>query len=636
MRVKSVGGFTTRSSSSSNTSSSAMSTIKYHVVGWKQCPYFAKASSVVSSMEVLHPQQVNACVIEHPNKEAFVAWLEESQRKFQTQFQHDQRPLNHKTSPFCYLEEENGTPVFVGGCDDTLAFFRERTKTTRPTTTSPIRNHENDVDNEAASYDWDLVVIGGGSGGLACSKEAAKLGQKVLLLDYVKPSPLGSTWGLGGTCVNVGCIPKKLMHQSSLIGEIIHKDAKQFGWNISNASFDWSALVSAVQDNVRSSNFKYRVELRDKKVKYENMLGTFKDAHTLTLTNDAKKKGPVDVTFRRAVIAVGGRPRPLLYPGGEHAITSDDIFSRHDPPGKTLVVGASYVALECAGFLSGMGFDVTVLVRSVLLRGFDQDMAQRIGKYMASEECGVSFIHGSVPISIEKLKNGQLKVRHTHGEEIYDTVLNATGRYPDVDKLNLPAAGVTLNPKTGRILVKNEQTSVPHIYALGDVIDAPELTPVAIHAGKLLSRRLFGNDPTAIMDYTKVATTVFTPIEYGCCGLSEDDAIASAGQENIQVYHQHFVPLEWSLSSELRVMSKECYVKVIIDTSRKNLVLGFHYLGPNAGEVTQAVSLAMKMNATYDDFVHTVGIHPTTAEVFTSLEITKESGEDPSAASCCG
>ncbi|KAF0694226.1 Aste57867_14885 [Aphanomyces stellatus] len=593
-------------------------------------PYFVKAASVASSMQHLFPSQVNATIHEHPNKESFVKWLQDSQGDFVGQFGGDSRPLNHKSSPFCYLDD--GATKFVGGCDDTLAFFRARTQSATSGAPSSAKAHANDVPDDSKTYDWDLIVIGGGSGGLACSKEAAKYGQKVMVLDYVKPSPQGSTWGLGGTCVNVGCIPKKLMHQSSIIGELLHKDAEQFGWSVGNASFDWEKLVGSVQDYIHGLNFKYRVDLRDKKVKYENMLGTFKDAHTLTLTNEAKKKGPTDVTFRRAVIAVGGRPKQLDCPGWELAISSDDIFSRTQAPGKTLVVGASYVALECAGFLKGMGYDVTIMVRSILLRGFDQDMAKRIGDYMETES-GISFIKGAVPTSIEQLESGQLKVKYSGGGEgVFDTVLNATGRIPDVQKLNLDAAGVALNPKSGRIQVSNEQTSTSHIYALGDVIDAPELTPVAIQAGRLLSRRLF-NGESALMDYKKICTAVFTPVEYGCCGLSEEDAIESAGRDNVEVYHQNFTPLEWSLSHE-RPLAKECYAKLIVDKTLNKRVLGFHYLGPNAGEVTQAVGIAMKLNASYDDFVNTVGIHPTTAEIFTTLEITKESGADASASGC--
>ncbi|OQR87340.1 thioredoxin reductase 1 [Achlya hypogyna] len=604
--------------------SSTMSSIHYHVVGWKSCPYYERAANVASSMQTLFPGQVQATIHEHANKQSFVDWLQTKPT-----FNGDARATKHVSSPFCYLDDGT-TASFVGGCDDTLAFFRARTQRATAPPPPPVNVHYNDVD-DGNSYDWDLVVIGGGSGGLAASKEAAKYGQKVLVLDYVKPSPQGSTWGLGGTCVNVGCIPKKLMHQSSIIGELLHKDADAFGWSVSSATFDWTKLVTSVQDHIRGLNFKYRVDLRDKKVKYENFLGTFKDEHTLTLTNPAKNKPPKDVTFRRAIIAVGGRPKALDCPGAEYAISSDDIFARETPPGKTLVVGASYVALECAGFLKGQGFDVTVMVRSILLRGFDSDMAERIGKYM-EEEAQINFIKGAVPTAIEKLPNGQLKVTHSFGEGVYDTVLNATGRSPDVRGLNLDAAGVALNPKSGRVAVVHEQTSTPHIYAIGDVIDAPELTPVAIQAGRLLAQRLYAQGTTT-MSYDKVCTAVFTPVEYGCCGLSEDAAVDAIGAENISVYHQSFTPLEWALSHD-RPLAKECYCKLIVDRTANDRVVGFHYLGPNAGEVTQAVGIAMKLNASYADFVSTVGIHPTTAEIFTTLEITKESGIDASAAGC--
>eukprot|EP01126_Amoeba_proteus_P066770 TRINITY_DN9727_c0_g1_i2.p1 TRINITY_DN9727_c0_g1~~TRINITY_DN9727_c0_g1_i2.p1 ORF type:complete len:283 (+),score=58.70 TRINITY_DN9727_c0_g1_i2:77-925(+) len=247
-------------------------------------------------------------------------------------------------------------------------------------------------------YDYDLLVIGGGSGGLACAKEAASLGARVSLCDYVKPSSQGSIWGLGGTCVNVGCIPKKLMHRAALLREDFN-DAKHFGWDLdtSKSTLHWERLVESVQNHIKSLNFGYRSQLRSKDVSYHNELARFIDPHTVVTRN---KKGLEQTrTAKNFLVAVGGRPSLPDIPGIEHVITSDDIFSLTRSPGKTLVIGASYIALECAGFLNGFGFDTTVMVRSIVLRGFDQQMATLVKEYM--ERSGVKFVQG-VPSSIEK------------------------------------------------------------------------------------------------------------------------------------------------------------------------------------------------------------------------------------------
>ncbi|KAE9033694.1 Thioredoxin reductase [Phytophthora rubi] len=637
----------------------------FHIAGWRTCPSFVKAAEVAAAMQMLYPDRVAFETHPFEDRDAFKQWLGDAQGDFASCFGAESKAVKHVTSPFVW---SSNPTTFVGGCDDLLTFFRSGVAVGKPQGVAPSEQQQEKekavsavvpttevadapapevaetssaADAVETSYDYDLVVIGGGSGGLACSKEAALFGQKVCVLDYVKPSPQGTSWGLGGTCVNVGCIPKKLMHQSSLIGELMHHDSANFGWNINSADgsapvFSWKQLVSSVDGYIKSINFKYKVELRSKYVKYENFLGSFVDPHTLELWHP--RKGTKKITTRDVVIAVGGRPKELACPGGEHAISSDDIFwMKKKEPGKTLVVGASYVALECAGFLKGMGYDVKVMVRSILLRGFDQDMANRIGEYMEVQS-GIEFIRKTVPQSITKLESGQLLVKWTTEdgescEEAFDTVLNATGRDPDVAKLSLDKAGVRLNEKTGRIWVQNEQTSTPNIYAIGDVIDAPELTPVAIQAGRLLSRRLYNNS-TVQMDYDKICTAVFTPIEYGCCGLSEEDSKERHGENNVEVYHKNFVPLEWALSEETRTGAESCYLKVICDKTRDKFVVGFHYLGPNAGEVTQAMGLAMKLGFTYDQMVDTVGIHPTTAEAFTTLEITKSSGGTTTGGGC--
>jgi len=484
---------------------------------------------------------------------------------------------------------------------------------------------------------YDLLVIGGGSGGLACSKAAAALGKKVAVCDFVKPSPAGSTWGLGGTCVNVGCIPKKLMHQAALIGQSL-KDAESYGWTVASPSHAWETMVSNVQMHIKSLNFGYRSELMSTGVKYYNAYATFVDPTTVEAVD--KKGKTTTITADHFVIATGGRPTMPDIPGAEHCITSDDVFAMTTPPGDTLVVGASYVALECAGFIHGVGYKTSVIMRSIPLRGFDQQMAQQVKKYM--EEEGISFV-GAVPTSVEKLPSGKKKVswKCSDGSEgcgEYDTVLVAIGRDVCTGSIGLDKTGVSTSAK-GKIPTVNEQTNVPHIYAIGDVIDGAalsppsnttELTPVAIQAGKLLAARLYAGG-TASMDYQGVATTVYTPLEYGCIGLAEEDAEKLLGKDNVEVFHSYYKPLEWSLPHR---GDGACYAKLVCNIADDLRVVGFHVCGPNAGEMTQGFAVAMKCGATKKDFDNTVGIHPTTVEEFTTLTATKRSGVSAEKAGC--
>lgn len=446
-----------------------------------------------------------------------------------------------------------------------------------------------------------------------------------------------------GDSVNVGCIPKKLMHNAALLSESRKVDHPHYGIGVTpkmeeewmgmsqdgeGEPHSWETLKQNVQNHIRGLNFKYRVDLREKEVTYLNMLGSFVDEHTIETLDKKGNRGTI--TFSRCLIAVGGRPTPISCEGGELAISSDDVFSLEGDPGKVLCVGASYISLECAGFLRGIGRDVTVAVRSILLRGFDRECADLIGEHMKSE--GIKFIEGAVPTKLEKTAGGKIRATFSNGESgEYDTVLGAIGRTGDTAKLGLDNVGIATNPKNAKIPAKFEQTSKPNIYVIGDVMDGcPELTPVAIHAGKALARRLFGGS-TRPMDYRNVCTTVFTPLEYGTVGYGEDDAIAEFGKENLVVYHKYFVPLEWSVSPSRG--GHQGFCKAIVDR-HTDKVLGLHYLGPNAGEVMQGFGTAMKLGCTFDDIVETVGIHPTTAEEFTTLSITKESGEDAAAAGC--
>ncbi|XP_054718869.1 thioredoxin reductase 2, mitochondrial-like [Uloborus diversus] len=481
-------------------------------------------------------------------------------------------------------------------------------------------------------YQYDLLVIGGGSGGLACAKETALLGRKVAVLDYVDPSARGTTWGLGGTCVNVGCIPKKLYHQAALLGKAI-KDSKSYGWNFDESKIihDWGTLKDAILGHVRSLNWGHRVQLKQKNVDYFNAKGSFITRNEVEILHKTGKKE--NFSAENIVIAVGGRPKYPDIPGAlEYGITSDDVFSLEKPPGKTLVVGGSYVALECAGFLTGLGFDTTVMVRSICLRGFDQQMATLIANHMAND--GTKFLHGCIPLKIEKAADlltvkWESKDKQLH-EDTFNTVLFAIGREAYTKNLGLEKIGVEFHPDSRKIVGQNEQTSVPNIYAIGDVLlGKPELTPVAIKAGRLLSHRLFGGS-TQEMDYENVATTVFTPLEYGCVGLSEEEAIHRFGDNQIEVYHAFYKPLEFSLPQK---DASQCYIKAIVSKTNKKIV-GLHFLGPSAGEVIQGYSTALRCGFTLEHLQQTVGIHPTCAEEIVKLNITKASGLDPTVTGC--
>ncbi|NWI04488.1 TRXR2 reductase, partial [Tichodroma muraria] len=455
--------------------------------------------------------------------------------------------------------------------------------------------------------EYDLLVIGGGSGGLACAKEAAQFGRKVAVLDYVEPSPQGTTWGLGGTCVNVGCIPKKLMHQAALLGGAL-KDAHHYGWNISQpVHHSWSVMAQGVQNYVKSLNWGHRVQLQEKKVKYFNIKGSFSDPHTVRGLTKAGKE--TVVTADNIVIATGGRPKHPTHVAGalEYGITSDDLFWLKESPGKTLASFILDVSLECAGFLTGIGLDTTVMMRSMPLRGFDQASTE----YLTS------------PYLANKLKDRF---------DYFYLLKKKCCRAPDTKTLNLETIGVKTNSETGKIIVDaSEATSVPHIYAVGDVTEGrPELTPTAIAAGKLLAQRLFGQS-SELMDYDNVPTTVFTPLEYGCVGLSEEAAVQRHGSDNIEVYHAYYRPLEFTVAER---DATQCYMKMVCLREREQRILGLHFIGPNAGEVIQGFALGIKCGATYPQMMKTVGIHPTCAEEVTKLHITKRSGLDATVTGC--
>ena len=467
-----------------------------------------------------------------------------------------------------------------------------------------------------SKYDYDLFVIGGGSGGISAAKKAAQLGATVALADFVNPSPIGTKWGLGGTCVNVGCIPKKLMHFASILGEA-KDDQKSAGWEIDTlARHNWSTMLASVNTHIKRLNWGYKKKLIEFGIKYFNAYAKFKDAHTLILTNRKGKETQVSVD--KVIIATGGRPIYLNLPNiRELAITSDDIFWKKKAPGKTLVIGGGYIAVECAGFLKGMGYKVDMLVRSVVLRKFDRDMIRRVVNDM--EEKGIKIMRGNL-LAVEKEKSGivttieieknsdlisggilneMISEKETMKNQ-YDTILLAIGRRPETSKIGLEL--INLKPESnGKIVVnENYQTSVDNVYAIGDIkFGSPELTPVAIKEGIILGNHLFGGKQLKPINYNAIATTIFSPLEYSCVGLSEENAILQFGEENLEVYHKSFKPLEWNFF-ESRV-NNACYCKVIINKSDDNTILGIHYVGPNAGEVMQAYALAINRKTSFEE-----------------------------------
>eukprot|EP00758_Cryptobia_borreli_P006742 Tbor_TRINITY_DN5195_c0_g1::TRINITY_DN5195_c0_g1_i1::g.25794::m.25794/K00384/trxB, TRR; thioredoxin reductase (NADPH) len=533
----------------------------------------------------------------------------------------------------------------------------------------PDTKHHHDDTPTEESFDFDLFVIGGGSGGIACAKAAAKYvsEKKIALCDFVLPSSQGATWGLGGTCVNVGCVPKKLMHQAAIIGESIHHCASAFGWgdakepeydenfNVKHGKVPpigqegWSRLVENIQNHIAGLNFGYCSELMVNGVEYINGYARFTGPHTVECTLGVDESSQKQTfTARRFLLATGCRPCMLNdVPGAvEHCITSDDLFSLKRNPGKTLFIGAGYIALECAGFINGFGNEAKVMMRSIPLRGFDRQMSQLVVDSMKKR--GVEFIEKSIPKSVEKLSDGSLKVKYettiineetqktetTLGEEVFDTVCVAVGRQPNFSRMNLSAAGdIALCEKDfNKIIVdQHDRTSVPHIYAIGDTVaGCPELMPVAVRMGRLLANRLF-NGSSDTINYENIPTTVFSPLEYACVGLSEEAAIDK--YVIVEVYHTNFTPLEWTVPM---LGSNECYMKVIVNPLDKEKVLGFHVLAPNAGEIVQGVALAMQTRSGLHkgDLDSCVGIHPTVAEEMTSLTVSKSSGVDPNKKGC--
>lgn len=447
--------------------------------------------------------------------------------------------------------------------------------------------------------DFDLFVIGGGSGGIAAARRAAHYGARVGLAEARQ---------LGGTCVNRGCVPKKLMVYASHFSQQFEA-AEGYGWSSSPRHFHWPALVTALDQEVNRLNHVYRESLDDAGVQVFYDHAQFVDPHTLLV-------GDATVTAAKVVIAVGGHPRlPNNIPGIEHAITSDDIFHFPQQPKRMVIIGGSYVGSEFACIMHGLGTEITqVILAKTILRGFDDDLRQEI--HGAMERRGIKIIAKSEQIAIAKADQGlEVTVTTASGQVTIATdgvSLAATGRSPNLNNLGLEHTGVEV--KDGAIAVDpHHRTTVPHIFALGDAIDRVNLTPVAIKAGRLVADTAFGQ-ATHPMSYDTIPTAVFTTPEIGTVGLTEADAVEKFGAADVTTYCSRFRPLYYAPIN----LTSKTLMKLVVQRSTER-VLGAHMVGDYAAEIIQGVAIAVQMGATKADFDATVGIHPTSAEEFVSL-----------------
>lgn len=443
---------------------------------------------------------------------------------------------------------------------------------------------------------YDYFVIGAGSGGVRSARIAASHGAKVGIAEGKH---------FGGTCVNVGCVPKKIYSYASEYASHV-EDAKGFGWSFENGKFDWSTL----RDNKKS-------EIARLEGIYSNLLGTFGvetySDYAYFLDEKTVCVGDKKITADKFLIAVGGTPNIPNCEGSEHIITSDEIFDLDTFPEHITIIGGGYIAVEFAGIFKGLGAKVTQLYRGELfMRGFDDDMRTHLSDEM--RHSGIDLRFNTNIESITKI-NDKYRIKTTDGDSFEtNCVFAAIGRRPLTDKLGLDEADVKISSRGAVIVNEDFQTSQPHIYAVGDVIDRVALTPVALAEGHVLADRLFANaDPAErYVDYQYIASAVFSHPPIACVGVSEVEARESG--LNIDIYKSSFKALKHTVSKrETRSVMK------LIVNKEDNKVIGAHMIGEDSPEIMQGIAIAMNMGATKSDFDRTIGIHPTAAEEFVTM-----------------
>jgi len=445
---------------------------------------------------------------------------------------------------------------------------------------------------------YDLVVIGGGSGGLACAQRATEYGARVALVESAR---------LGGTCVNVGCVPKKVMWNAAQIAHAAH-DAVHYGFDLTLSGHDWGALRVARDAYITRLNGIYERNLANRKVELVR-------GHAAFVGPNEVRVGDRLLEAPHLVIATGGRPSVPPIPGAGHGITSDGFFELAERPRRIAVVGSGYIAVELAGVFAALGSEVTmVLRRDRLLRHFEAMLGDGLRKIMAGD--GVAFLDHAAPRALERDADGTLRLLLQDGRVAgpFDTVLWAIGREPAVEGLGLARAGVTMDAAGFIPVDRLQQTNIGGLYAIGDVTGRAQLTPVAIAAGRRLSDRVFGGMTDRHLDYSDIPTVVFSHPPIGTVGLSEAEAIDRHGASAVKTYTSGFVPMYHAMTPR----KPRAEMKLVTVGSEQRIV-GCHVIGAGADEMLQGFAVALKMGATKRDFDDTVAIHPTSAEEFVTM-----------------
>lgn len=455
---------------------------------------------------------------------------------------------------------------------------------------------------------FDYIAIGGGSGGIASANRAARLGKKAAVIEAKY---------IGGTCVNVGCVPKKAMWYAGQIADALHY-ATDFGFkDFLNSSvgcdnkpvFDWAKLVKNREAYIERIHAAYQRGFDSNNVTVINGFAKFINKNTVEVNGELYSADHI-------TIATGGRPSIPDVEGAEYGINSDGFFALTEQPEKIAVLGAGYIAVELAGVFNALGSETHLLVRNAKpLRSFDDMLSNTLVEQMAKH--GPTLHNHSTPARIEKLDNGQLVVHLTNGKSLdpVDVVVWAIGREPATDNINIEVTGVELDDHGYIITDKYQNTTIKGIYAVGDNTGRAQLTPVAIAAGRRLCERLFNNKPDEHLDYSNIATVVFSHPVIGTVGLTERAAVEQYGEDNISVYNSQFTALYQAITEDYRDPTR----MKLICVGKEEKVVGLHSIGFGSDELLQGFAVALKMGATKQDFDNTIAIHPTSAEEFVTL-----------------